>query len=185
MKNFIMGFIGGGIICATVTGLAVEYAVTVNPFPVKVNGAEAAIEGYNINDNTYFKLRDVADAVGGFRVDFVNNEIMITTVESTPTPTEMPDLIPAKDLLELSEGETIDGLPAMLYNGKYYVYQQDIEDRYKGDYTFSLDNGTYKISWKKVFFDDYPQGGEYNLGVELNWYNTVLQPWLANEGWKR
>ena len=56
MKNkFILGFITGGIICATATGFAVEYVVTANPFPVAVNGTETAIEGYNINDNTYFK----------------------------------------------------------------------------------------------------------------------------------
>ena len=47
MKKFILGFITGGIICATATGFAVEYAVTANPFPVAVNGTETAIEGYN------------------------------------------------------------------------------------------------------------------------------------------
>ena len=31
MKKFILGFITGGIICATATGFAVEYAVTANP----------------------------------------------------------------------------------------------------------------------------------------------------------
>ena len=80
MKNkFILGFITGGIICATATGFAVEYVVTANPFPVAVNGTETAIEGYNINDNTYFKLRDVADAVGGFNVGFSDNTITIDT----------------------------------------------------------------------------------------------------------
>lgn len=79
MKKFILGFITGGIICATATGFAVEYAVTANPFPVAVNGTETAIEGYNINDNTYFKLRDVADAVGGFNVGFSDNTITIDT----------------------------------------------------------------------------------------------------------
>ena len=44
MKKFILGFITGGIICATATGFAVEYAVTANPFPVAVNGTETAIE---------------------------------------------------------------------------------------------------------------------------------------------
>ena len=43
MKKFILGFITGGIICATATGFAVEYAVTANPFPVAVNGTETAI----------------------------------------------------------------------------------------------------------------------------------------------
>ena len=86
MKKFILGFITGGIICATATGFAVEYAVTANPFPVAVNGTETAIEGYNINDNTYFKLRDVADAIGGFNVGFSNDTITIdTTAEPTPT----------------------------------------------------------------------------------------------------
>lgn len=33
MKKFILGFITGGIICATATGFAVEYAVTANPVP--------------------------------------------------------------------------------------------------------------------------------------------------------
>lgn len=78
MKKFILGFITGGIICATLTGFAVEYAVTVNPFPVKVNGVETSIEGYNINDNTYFKLRDVADAVGGFQVGFTATQLLST-----------------------------------------------------------------------------------------------------------
>ena len=94
MKNkFILGFITGGIICATATGFAVEYVVTANPFPVAVNGTETAIEGYNINDNTYFKLRDVADAVGGFNVGFSDNTITIdtdTAAEPTPTPTAKP-----------------------------------------------------------------------------------------------
>ena len=56
MKKFALGFIIGGIICSALTGFAVEYAVTANPFPIRVDGAEKSIEGYNINDSTYFKL---------------------------------------------------------------------------------------------------------------------------------
>lgn len=97
MKKFILGFITGGIICATATGFAVEYAVTANPFPVAVNGTETAIEGYNINDNTYFKLRDVADAVGGFNVGFSDNTITIDTdTAAEPTPTPLPSFTPAQ-----------------------------------------------------------------------------------------
>ena len=47
MKNkFILGFITGGIICATATGFAVEYVVTANPFPVAVNGTIIHISNY-------------------------------------------------------------------------------------------------------------------------------------------
>ncbi|MGN0149185.1 MAG: hypothetical protein ACI4C7_02925 [Clostridia bacterium] len=186
-KNFITGFICGGIICATVTGFTVEYTVTNNPYPVKVNGIETSVEGYNINDSTYFKLRDVADAVGSFRVDFVNNEIILTNIDHIPISTQIPETIQIKKLSELTEGETVDGLLTELIDGTYYVDQWEIKEKYKGDYAFKLkDNDTYKIGWRDfIFFDNYPQGGEYNLGVELTWYNTVLQPWLANEGWKQ
>ena len=87
MKKFTLGFIIGGIICSAITGFAVEYAVTANPFPIKVDGVEKSIEGYNINDSTYFKLRDVADAVGGFTVGFTNNTINISTQSEPPEPT--------------------------------------------------------------------------------------------------
>ena len=113
MKKFILGFITGGIICATATGFAVEYAVTANPFPVAVNGTKTAIEGYNINDNTYFKLRDVADAVGGFNVGFSDNTITIdtdTAAQPTPIPTVKPST--TSDLSPLPEVaiEVIDGV---------------------------------------------------------------------------
>ena len=85
MKKFTLGFIIGGVICSALTGFAVEYAVTANPFPIKVDGVSKSIEGYNINDSTYFKLRDVADAVGGFTVGFTNNTITINTLQYTPT----------------------------------------------------------------------------------------------------
>lgn len=185
-KNFILGFISGGIICAAITGFAVEYAVTENPYPVKVNGETTVIEGYNINDSTYFKLRDIADAVGGFRVDFVNDEIALTNVDPAPVPTPTPTPAPTKAISELAEGEAVDGIETTLIGDKWYVSMFTIEDKYKGDYAFNIKaDDTYLIGWRdKVFFDNYPQGGEKNRYVELNWYNTVLQSWLASEGWK-
>lgn len=134
MKKFILGFITGGIICATATGFAVEYAVTANPFPVAVNGTETEIEGYNINDNTYFKLRDVADAVGGFNVGFSDNTITIdtdTTAEPTPTPTVKPYTTNLSPLPEL---------PIEKRDGVQYVSMYDINDMLVtiglGDYEF-------------------------------------------------
>ncbi len=88
MKRFTLGFIIGGIVCSALTGFAVEYAVTANPFPIRVDGIEKSIEGYNINDSTYFKLRDIADAVGGFTVGFTNNTITISTQAEPSEPSE-------------------------------------------------------------------------------------------------
>ena len=103
MKKFTLGFIIGGIVCSALTGFAVEYAVTANPFPIRVDGAAKPIEGYNINDSTYFKLRDIADAVGGFTVGFTNNTITIST--SGASQAEPPEPTSDDEPITIHEGE--------------------------------------------------------------------------------
>ena len=132
MKKFILGFITGGIICATATGFAVEYAVTANPFPVAVNGTETAIEGYNINDNTYFKLRDVADAVGGFNVGFSDNTITVNTISVCPEPTDVPTISAAEPLPELAPHE-VDGVNYIFISS----IEEMLDDIGLGSYTFA------------------------------------------------
>ena len=129
MKRFTLGFIIGGVICSALTGFAVEYAVTANPFPIKVDGAVKSIEGYNINDSTYFKLRDVADAVGGFTVGFVNNTITISTQAqpSEPASDDEPITIHEGEVSQrrfAREGDTVikaDGTEVVLKKGAHGV----------------------------------------------------------------
>ena len=167
MKKFILGFITGGIICAAVTGFAVEYAVTANPYPVKVNGSETAIEGYNINDNTYFKLRDVADAVGGFTVGFSDNTITIDT-ETAPEPTAAP----------VSSAEPLPELKTETRDGVQYVSKYDINDMLK---TIGLDN--YSIIGYAFYKNDdvlNPLLNDipiYEHGIDLippDYYNSTI-----------
>lgn len=173
MKKFILGFITGGIICATATGFAVEYAVTANPFPVAVNGTETAIEGYNINDNTYFKLRDVADAVGGFNVGFSDNTITIDTdTAAQPTPTVKPST--ASDLSPLPELKTEQR------DGVQYVSSYDIEDMLKGiglnDYAFAVDYFYNVNDPLNPLLKDIPL---YEHGIDLiplDYYNSTIVP---------
>lgn len=73
MKKIIMGFMAGAIIFGVAGVCAGQYTANINSFPIKLNG-----EGYNINDNTYFKLRDIAEAVGGFEVDFKDDTILLS-----------------------------------------------------------------------------------------------------------
>lgn len=174
MKKFILGFITGGIICATATGFAVEYAVTANPFPVAVNGTETAIEGYNINDNTYFKLRDVADAVGGFNVGFSNDTITIdtdTAAQPTPTPTVKPSTTDLSPLPELKTEQR---------DGVQYVSKYDINDMLK---SIGLEN--YSIIGYSFYNNDdvlnpiLTDIPLYEHGVELiplDYYNTTIIP---------
>lgn len=170
MKKFILGFITGGIICAAVTGFAVEYAVTANPYPVKVNGSETAIEGYNINDNTYFKLRDVADAVGGFTVGFSDNTITIDT-ETAPEPTSAP----------VSSAEPLPEVPIKTVDGVEYVYKPDIEEMLNsiglGDYIFGISYFVNKNDMTPILSDIPTYDVSY---IPYSYYQSIIIPVINN-----
>ena len=87
MKKFIAGFLSGAIIFSVVGVFAVN-SIYDNPYKITVNGAEKYIQGYNIDDYSYFKLRDIADAVGGFSVGFdeQNQTIVLSTNEDIASP---------------------------------------------------------------------------------------------------
>lgn len=180
MKKLVFGIIIGAML-ATGIVYAVEYAIEPNPYQMTVDGHSVWMEGYNINGYSYFKLRDIGDRLG-FGVDFMEDTIVIDSNKAEPTAAPTPSG-------QFEPVYAIDGIEARVYDGYdgYFIFQGDIENKYYGDYTFKLKqpDNTYYIGWRdKVFFDNYPQGGPYNGGVELEWYNTVLQPWLASEGWR-
>ena len=188
MKNkFILGFITGGIICATATGFAVEYAVTANPFPVAVNGTETSIEGYNINDNTYFKLRDVADAVGGFNVGFSDNTITIDTdTAAEPTPTPLPSFTPAQ--ISIVKGDdgydyTSDGIEIEYVDGVAYIDETDIQyilnDKGAKDYSFST-TAIVKSEGKKYVpvIPNLPRCENDPRLIQLDFYISTIKPFL-------
>lgn len=77
-KDLIIGIIIGSCLTAAVGVAATSLTATSNPFPIQLNGNNVSIEGYNINNNTYFKLRDIADVVGGFSVGFNDNTIQLS-----------------------------------------------------------------------------------------------------------
>lgn len=76
MKRYIAGVITG-IAVSCSTALAVNYIATDNEFPVQLNGDNIELKGYNVDGNTYFKLRDIANKIGGFSVDFQNGIIQL------------------------------------------------------------------------------------------------------------
>ena len=181
MKKFILGFITGGIICAAVTGFAVEYAVTANPYPVKVNGSETAIEGYNINDNTYFKLRDVADAVGGFDVGFSDNTITVDTIPVCPEPTDTPTT--AVTVIKGNDGKdyTSDGLEIHYVNDVAYVMkgyiQQKIEKKGFLNYSFGTTSLINTDTLESVI-KDIPLCPTNSQLIPVEFYVSTLSPFI-------
>ena len=94
-KTGIIGFCLGVLVVAGTAVFAAQMEVVENPFPIKLDGQEITLEGYNLNDNTYFKLRDIGEKVG-FEVDFKDDTILMTS--KTEAPDESSDT--AKELAE-------------------------------------------------------------------------------------
>lgn len=78
-KQFLTGFIAGAVTFGTLGTLAASIIATPNQFPITFNGNSVSMEGYNIEGSTYFKLRDVANVVGRFNVDFKDNTICLNS----------------------------------------------------------------------------------------------------------
>lgn len=77
-KELILGVLIGSLATAGIGAIASAFTAASNIFPVQLNGQNVDITGYNINDETYFKLRDISSVVGGFDVGFNNNIIQIS-----------------------------------------------------------------------------------------------------------
>lgn len=185
MKKFILGLITGGILTAAVTGFAVEYAITANPYPVKVNGVETTIQGYNINDETYFKLRDVSAAVGGFEVGFEDNAIVVNTPNKpAPSPTSEPTASTDITIVEDEYGFTYtsDGLWVRYEDNIPYVKEGEIIQKFKKkgflDYDFIGDSLVNTTEHKEVI-TSIPHGKVVDE-IPLDYYISTLLPFINN-----
>lgn len=85
MKKIIVSFVLGAVIFGSVGAMAAYYQATDNVFPIKLDGIDVKMEGYNIDGRTYFKLRDMAELLGGFSVDFKDDTILIARDKSAET----------------------------------------------------------------------------------------------------
>lgn len=62
-KQFIAGFVCGAVLFGTTGAYAAGVLAVPSTQKVVIDGKNAAIEGYNINGNNYFKLRDLGKAL--------------------------------------------------------------------------------------------------------------------------
>ncbi len=206
MKKFILGTLTGAALCLSISALA-NLEATPNQFPIKLNGKEISLEGYNINGSTYFKLRDIGDKIG-FGVDFADNTININmantninTVSAKPTPapvvnptpipwSEVPpqatELNPALPSLSTRDnGLTSDGIPIRIVDGKKGVSQSDIElvydfkDNHLG---FGIGDLYDETSGLVVILSGIKYPDENDSGIiEYEYYETVLRPFIQKK----
>lgn len=114
-KELFVGIVLGAMIFGGISIFADgTLNVYLNPFKITVNGVEKDIEGYNINEYSYFKLRDIGEQVG-FDVDFKEDTIMINT--STNAITE--------NTSATSVGN--DGFNYVTMDGEEYISCKDVD----------------------------------------------------------
>lgn len=109
--NFLIGLLLG-VTLVTTTGAAAATAIqaTLSPHPVRVNGEYVDIQGYLINGNNHYKLRDLGEILG-FSVEWDHEAgcVSITTGQATAGQAEkLPDAeryIPSVgDVISCSDG---------------------------------------------------------------------------------
>ena len=179
--NFIAGFLSGAVIFGAVGVLAAGLVANPNPFPVQLNGNDVDIEGYNIEGSTYFKLRDIADVVGGFGVDFNNDTIQLSkdgyvydnTVKEIIVDEPMKTYFSEYGIRIPEFSEADIGTQEFINNFIFYYYTgigDPTSSSYENGY-FSWSEQTIKDQYKLLFGEDmpdyYPTDGivKYDSGV--------------------
>lgn len=172
IKSITLGILIGAIATLSITALA-DYIVNPNTYPVLVDGQEVGIEGYNINDNTYFKLRDIGDKMG-FSVDFADNTIIINSTTSTPEPEPTPIPTARPGLSPLPE------LPTETRQGVEYVSKYDINDMLESigldDFSIIGNDFYNNADVLNPLITDIPI---YEQGIDLiplDYYNSTIVP---------
>lgn len=118
-KYFAVGLVVGITISLTCGAFAYQIKEAYsNEFPIVVNGKQVKMEGYNVDNYSYFKLRDIAKYTG-FEVDFKDGEILINTTNIN-NATTMDDTIWCP-VAELNQGLSNIKLSIEENDNGYYV----------------------------------------------------------------
>lgn len=185
-KQFMIGYVAGAVTFGAIGALAAGIIANPNPFPIQLNGSEVSIEGYNIDGSTYFKLRDIANIVGGFEVDFNNDTIQLSKDGYVYDNAEIVAYYPGSDFApDYSAYFQVDSIEDVGINayGLYYqtncvshLYEYDIEkvleyedlladigfEKVYSEHSMNLyekNNNYVMVSWGKSFgvsIDVYP-----------------------------
>jgi len=174
IRGFIIGVIATLAISVSAEGLWQKIDVLASGINIVVNERKIVMPNFLYNNTTYVPIRAISKALG---MDIEYDKATNTAHIKEKKIEQMVDS--GERIYKI----TVDGFTVTRSTKGYFVDILEIMQKYPGNYMFYLkSDGNYKISWgKKVFFEDYPN----NVGMpEFDWYNTVLQPWLAREGWK-
>lgn len=147
--------------------------------------------GYNIDDNNYYKLRDVCESFDiGIKWDGANQRVDILTTESyVPEGQETVEPDQNEEKIYLN-GVWIDGIvtvdgkeTALIVNGQEYGPDEE----------FVLNGKTYVVTWDAIFTDqliplfqsssnERPQPPEIPSNLKLNEFTDEYLAYLESSG---
>lgn len=142
---------------------------TANPTASKVlvNGKDVSFEAYNINDNNYFKLRDLAMAVNGTEKNFevswdaAKNAIALSTQKAyTPDGSELAASgeKASKQVTQTTAKVTLDGkdvqITAYHIDGNNYFKLRDVAKLMNIGVTWDASAGSIGIDTKAAYVEE-------------------------------
>ena len=192
VKSFITGLVSG-IVLAVGVCVGAELVIYENPYKILVNGKECHIEGYNINDRSYFQLRDIAEATKNLSIGFENEVIIINTIEKEQTITpEMDDtsnideenerVLPytgdVPDTIEVKGGLELEILPSTIFDKepKFWINIHTIINYMEslGLYGYDIFGNALRHPIEPVL-EGVVQEGAF---VDPEYWNNVMYPFV-------
>lgn len=165
MKRFIATSLCAAMIATSLPVAGAASTVPATPTRTKgqsvyVNTTRAYPTGYNINDNNYFKLRDIGQLVGfGVEWDEATRTVVITSDRTTPVLTGLLDMAQTGSTAKLSPQRiTVDGeevsLTSYLIRGNNYVKLRDIAKEIHFGVEYDMASKKVTIDPDGVYIDD-------------------------------
>ena len=150
MKKFMLGFLFGALLFASVGVFAAEYVINPNPFPIVIDGVQQQVEAYNINGFTFLKLADVGKVFNKtvkFNESVPQIEISQTGSDIVMQPGPAVS-IPEPNAEQKSEYSvtTYNNMGAIEHNGNIYLAIGDTYKTYKCAMSYDKSQGILKLS---------------------------------------
>ncbi len=156
------GAIAGGVsVCLNVVG-----DVSPTASKIFVDGKEVQFEGYNIDDNNHFKLRDIAKAVSGsskqFEVSWDGEKSAINLVSNTPYTEVGGEMTLGDGTIKKAQQSTASiymdgnaiGFTAYTINDNNYFELRDIGQIFNFDVSWDAETNSILIETDKDYTED-------------------------------
>ena len=183
-KRIFAATMAAAVIAAALPTAGAANALTVVPTSAKgqavyVGSTRVYPTGYNINDNNYFKLRDVGK-LAGFGVDWNEDTrtVEISTTRTTPELTGITDTaVTGATAKPTTERITVDGkavsMTAYKIKGNNYVKLRDIGKTINFGVSFNLAAKTVSIDPNGTYVEETTTSTTPSAAAITKWNSTM------------